>query len=508
MKVKKSAVAGAGLATNAQHGTGALSTIDELQTANNSTGNVQQQMQIDPSDFPGSFFDDQQMLSMMPVYYPNGMNQLDDMSYAASMPYNFLLDDDDDDDDDEFDFALMAQQFNTAGPASLPPNLNTKQPIGKQAQQPVSIQNVSGSSSLPFVPNVQTDVTPTTTTPAAQPASRLLPESPLSSQPMLQDQSQQMLLDSNFVIDNTVAVADTDTLVSPMDTTLATAPTESAKQSLTTYRVTSPPSSTSDVSNASATSPQTAIDFAIYPSSSVTKPKTTTSRSRQKKSHSTPRTRTRASKASASSNAGSSRDVSPVAITPVEIITDIVADKIQDNELYKEVSSKPIKHQVEIDVEGAHNRSVKNAINARVNRQKHKQFVQTLEEENAQLKSRIEQLETNSEQLRTEKDLLQQEIHYLKSVIANDSTIGRVLQGLGTVKGVKLTSGFDKLHRKRAADSSLSSDSEQKRASRRDDVSPSPPAAGVCLHVHSDSVSVEFCDKCAKLASIGKDAAS
>ena len=206
-------------------------------------------------------------------------------------------------------------------------------------------------------------------------------------------------------------------------------------------------------------------------------------------------------------------------MTPVAVISDLVADKIQDDDLYKEVATKPIKHQVEINVDSAHNRSVKNAINARVNRQKHKQFVATLEDENAGLRRRIDTLEADAATLRTEKDLLQQEIRYLKSVIANETTIGRVLDGLSsTVKDVRLTSGFQRRHqqRKRAAtddsaDRGDADSTDHKRASRMrtdadDDVSPlssssSPPAAGVCLHVHSDSVSVEFCDHCAKMAS-------
>ena len=253
--------------------------------------------------------------------------------------------------------------------------------------------------------------------------------------------------------------------------------------------------------------PQTVVD-ANLPSTSATSPgpqrraNSNSSSSKTRRTSSTSSSRTKRPNTRLR-DAPVSRDVSPAAVTPVDVITTIVGDKVEENELYRDVVTKPIKHQVEINVEGAHNRSVKNAINARVNRQKHKQFVQSLEEENSQLKDRITSLERDRRKWEEEKSVLKQEITYLKNVVANDSTIARVLQGLGNVQQVRLSSGFAKQHqqqRKRHSGEDAMDAISEKRAAQSGDVS-----AGVCLHVHNNDVSVEFCDRCANMSAIGKE---
>ena len=244
------------------------------------------------------------------------------------------------------------------------------------------------------------------------------------------------------------------------------------------------------------------VIIANVPSTSATPPPTraaadTKSKSRRTSSVSSSRTKRTSAR---TRDANVSRDVSPAAVTPVAVIENIVGDKVKSSDIYRDAASKPIKHQVELSADSALDRSVKNAINARANRQKHKQHVQALEEENALLKERIAQLERDKMQLERDKAAQQQEVTYLQSVIANDSTIARVLQGLGNVKQVRLTSGFVKANqqRKRTADDAMDASSE-KRATHAGDVT-----AGVCLHVQNDDVSVEFCDRCANMAELGK----
>ena len=157
-------------------------------------------------------------------------------------------------------------------------------------------------------------------------------------------------------------------------------------------------------------------------------------------------------------------------------------------------------------MESAKERSVKNAINARVNRQKHKVYVQTIEEENAALKEETITLKKKNEILQEEKDILNKEVIYLKKVIANQSSLAHVLSGLSNLKDVTLTSSFAnsfKQVRKKSADSSADSVSTSDRSSA---LSPgSSVVGGVCVHVSGEKASLELCQKCAEMASHSAD---
>ena len=168
----------------------------------------------------------------------------------------------------------------------------------------------------------------------------------------------------------------------------------------------------------------------------------------------------------------------------------IVVD-VPEEILYEEAQSRPIKHRKEPDIVESKDRSVRNAINARVNRQKHKLYVDSLEQEVEDLKKANQELDEKYQNSLSQVADMQKHIKYLENVIANDITISNILTSLKTVENVTLSSSVS---RKRKLLSS-SSDSAMDLSEPAAKVS-----AGVCLHVDKHNVSIEFCEKCAEKA--------
>lgn len=169
----------------------------------------------------------------------------------------------------------------------------------------------------------------------------------------------------------------------------------------------------------------------------------------------------------------------------------------------------------------------KSAIAARENRNRKKQYLDNLEnsadrlsKENAKLKSANQSLSTAVSSLRTE-------VQYLKSVLANESTLSTLLKNIPGVPGIQLRSSeIDSelvetdekdsdvenvqnncykqsgsksatrgaKRKSQSADHDYASQGNQKRGK----TSGNP---GVCLHVSGGGVSLEFCATCSNKAS-------
>ena len=173
----------------------------------------------------------------------------------------------------------------------------------------------------------------------------------------------------------------------------------------------------------------------------------------------------------------------------------------------------------------------KNAIMARENRQKKKQYIQNLERncekartENFALKA---SLESKDKQMKS----MAKEIEYLRSVIANETGLSALLKNIQNTSGLNFITSFGQNEgessqvngSKRSADSvDSSSQGEQvkkkRKTSARSEInngasttfegpptpcaSPEPKTSGgVCLHVSNNNVSLEFCASCATSAS-------
>ncbi|XP_048737539.2 uncharacterized protein LOC125652384 isoform X1 [Ostrea edulis] len=146
--------------------------------------------------------------------------------------------------------------------------------------------------------------------------------------------------------------------------------------------------------------------------------------------------------------------------------------------------------------EAMEERNRKNAIQAKLNREKKKTYIKNLESDVEQLKSENKTLKDNCNKLQLSHKVMEEELDYLRSVLANQSVLSNLLKNIPNVKNVKLSSSFS---RKRQ---SIDNDHDYPAAkSKRSKLS----SAGVCLHVHQDKVSLEFCSKCSSTAALNGD---
>ncbi|XP_017548134.1 CREB/ATF bZIP transcription factor [Pygocentrus nattereri] len=133
----------------------------------------------------------------------------------------------------------------------------------------------------------------------------------------------------------------------------------------------------------------------------------------------------------------------------------------------------------------------KNALAARMNRLKKKEYLNGLEQRVGLLTSENRLLKQENSSLNKRVEELENETRYLRAVLANESMLAQLLSRLSGVNGMKFsTSLFQE-----------SSENDHDYAMKRVKVEDKGAAGGVCLHVDKDHVSVEFCTKCAESAS-------
>ena len=130
-------------------------------------------------------------------------------------------------------------------------------------------------------------------------------------------------------------------------------------------------------------------------------------------------------------------------------------------------------------------RNRKNAIAARINRQKKKEYLTSLESQVSSLSSANETLKQKCDTLQLTVNSLQHEVHYLKSVLANETTLSTILSGLPNIKGVQLTTGK---HMRDATTTIVN------KKVKRDN--PLQFSGGICLHIADDVASLELCSHC------------
>ena len=143
-------------------------------------------------------------------------------------------------------------------------------------------------------------------------------------------------------------------------------------------------------------------------------------------------------------------------------------------------------------LEAIDDKSKKNAVQAKINREKKKAYIKSLEDEIDSLKMENFAVRNSNKKVVKERDALLEEVEYLKSVIANQSTLSGLLQNIGKVDNVKLTSSFAQQKRSAELDHDYGSSGKRVRKTKT--------TAGVCLHVDGGNVSIEFCSKCASTA--------
>lgn len=140
--------------------------------------------------------------------------------------------------------------------------------------------------------------------------------------------------------------------------------------------------------------------------------------------------------------------------------------------------------------EAMEERNRKNAIQAKMNREKKKAYIKSLEDNVDQLKKDNRTLKVNNEKLQKSYKTMEEELEYLRSVLANQSALSSLLKNIPQVKNVQLSSSFSKKRKL------IENDHDYPLPTKSADL------AGVCLHVHQDKVSLEFCAKCSSAASV------
>lgn len=135
----------------------------------------------------------------------------------------------------------------------------------------------------------------------------------------------------------------------------------------------------------------------------------------------------------------------------------------------------------------------KNAIAARINRLKKKEYVCGLEKKVGSLSTENQVLKQENGHLNKRVEELENETRYLRAVLANDSMLGQLLSRLSGVNGMKFSTSLFQGSEKNDHDYAI----PKKRVKTEE----GETSGGVCLHVDKDHVSVEFCTKCAESAS-------
>lgn len=133
--------------------------------------------------------------------------------------------------------------------------------------------------------------------------------------------------------------------------------------------------------------------------------------------------------------------------------------------------------------------SNKNAIAARLNRLKKKEYVFDLEKQVRALAAEGGALRQENSQLTQRVEALEGETRYLRAVLANQGVLAQLLSRLS---GMKLSSSLFQ--------NGGGNEHDYARPGRRAKVAEKEASGGVCLHVHQNHVSVEFCRECAESA--------
>lgn len=137
--------------------------------------------------------------------------------------------------------------------------------------------------------------------------------------------------------------------------------------------------------------------------------------------------------------------------------------------------------------------SNKNAIAARLNRLKKKEYVNNLEKKVSLLSAENGTLKQENCQLTKRVEELEDETRYLRAVLANQSVLAQLLSRLSGMNGMKLSSSLFQ--------NADPNDHDYALPRKRVKVKEKETSGGVCLHVDQNHVSVEFCRECAESAS-------
>uniref|UniRef100_A0A3Q3SFI3 BZIP domain-containing protein n=1 Tax=Mastacembelus armatus TaxID=205130 RepID=A0A3Q3SFI3_9TELE len=178
-------------------------------------------------------------------------------------------------------------------------------------------------------------------------------------------------------------------------------------------------------------------------------------------------------------------------------LSDLGVSKEEDYRIQASAASSPERMSSDRKMRNRQNHSNhminKNAIAARLNRLKKKEYVNSLEKKVGILSTENSVLKQENSQLTKRVEELEDETRYLRAVLANESMLAQLLSRISGVNGMKLSSSLFQ--------GRDSNDHDYALPRKRVKVEEKETSGGVCLHVDKNHVSVEFCTKCAESAS-------
>lgn len=150
---------------------------------------------------------------------------------------------------------------------------------------------------------------------------------------------------------------------------------------------------------------------------------------------------------------------------------------------------------------------------AKEQRQRKKKFVQELQDTIEELKQEKAGLQQVNTQLNDKIGSLQEEISYLKGVITNQSELAKILRTVANIPGISINCSvlkndqgeMGKNNKQKCVPAgkkgvNLSDENTKKRRMDIEVNGELENNAGVCVHVQSGKVSLEFCPECSKKA--------
>ena len=149
----------------------------------------------------------------------------------------------------------------------------------------------------------------------------------------------------------------------------------------------------------------------------------------------------------------------------------------------------------------------KNAIAARENREKKKQYVSNLERSNKILEETNKKMKSEIDTYRKSQEAMVNEIRYLRGCLANSPEISAVIKSVLQIPGLKQVTtslGINSKNQESRKRCLRSNDEENASPPKSRRLQPLTGAekAGICVHVNDGAVSLEFCSQCSKSAKI------
>lgn len=156
---------------------------------------------------------------------------------------------------------------------------------------------------------------------------------------------------------------------------------------------------------------------------------------------------------------------------------------------------------------------------AREQRERKKKYIQELQDNIAELKKDKADLQRVTAELNDKLEALRDEIRYLKGIITNQSELARILRSVANTPGISISCGIlqdceqgndGKTNKRKYGDTPNNSgkkgvnlhqeNSKKRKVDKKATGEMSAVDAGVCVHVQSGKVSLEFCAECSKKA--------